>query len=231
MSGKKRENPLVSLVFNILLPVVLLTKFSQNDYVSANAILFIALAFPFFYGVLDFFKRSKFNWISLIGVVSVLYMGMVGILKLPPEWVAVKEAAVPALIGVAVIISIIINKPLINKFLLNDMIFNISIINEKINEAGKTEEFGLFLKKQTWLLALTFFFSAILNYILAKIIVVSQAGSIAFNEELGRLTAISYPVIALPSTAMLMAIVWLVMRRLKAITGLTLEQVILDEKR
>lgn len=226
----KRENPLVSLVFNIVLPVVLLTKFSQNDYVSPIVILLISLSFPLFFGLLDFYNRSKFNWISLIGVLSVLYMGVVGLMKLSPEWVAVKEAAVPALIGLAVVVSIFINKPLIRKFLLNDTIFNTSIINEKVHASGKNLEFELFLKRQTWLLALTFFFSAVLNYILAKMIVVSQAGSVAFNEELGRLTALSYPVIALPSTAMLMLILWFVLRRLKMLTGLTLEQVMLDGK-
>jgi hypothetical protein len=58
------------------------------------------------------------------------------------------------------------------------------------------------------------------NYLLARWVVTSPAGTEAFNQELGRLTLLSYPVIAIPSTVMMMALLWWLARQAKALTGL-----------
>jgi hypothetical protein len=73
---------------------------------------------------------------------------------------------------------------------------------------------------------LSFFFSATLNFILAKIIVQSPSGTTAFNQEIGRMTALSFPVIALPSTIILMIILFNIFNKVKKITGLTLEEIV-----
>ena len=67
-----------------------------------------------------------------------------------------------------------------------------------------------------------------MNYLLATWIVTSPAGSTAFNEELGRLTLLSYPMIALPSMAMMIAILFLLVRSIKTLTGLSLEEALSD---
>ena len=53
--------------------------------------------------------------------------------------------------------------------------------------------------------ASSFFLSSALNYILAKMILVSEPGTTAYTEELGRMTALSYPVIVIPSMILLIA--------------------------
>jgi hypothetical protein len=67
-----------------------------------------------------------------------------------------------------------------------------------------------------------------MNYVLAKWIVTSPTGSAAFNEELGQLTLISYPMIAIPSMVMMMAIFYFLWRSIKNMTGLTLEEVMVS---
>ena len=81
------------------------------------------------------------------------------------------------------------------------------------------------MKLSNYLLAGTFFFSSAMNYILAKWIVTSPAGSAAFNEELGRLTLVSYPMIVIPSTIMLMVILYSLWRTIHQLTALSLEEV------
>ena len=61
-----------------------------------------------------------------------------------------------------------------------------------------------------------------MNYILARWLVNSPAGSDAFNEELGRLTLLSYPMIALPSLAMMVALLLWLGRSSKELAGLDL---------
>ena len=64
-----------------------------------------------------------------------------------------------------------------------------------------------------------------MNYILARRIVTSPTGSTAFNEELGRLTLLSYPVIAIPSMIMMMAIFYYLWRTIQGMTDLSLEEI------
>ena len=64
------------------------------------------------------------------------------------------------------------------------------------------------------------------NYALAKMIVKSDSGTEAFNNELGRMTLLSYPVIAIPSMIMMLAIFYYIWRTIRQLTDLKLEQVV-----
>ena len=64
-----------------------------------------------------------------------------------------------------------------------------------------------------------------MNYILAKWIVTSPSGTAAFNEELGQMTLLSYPVIAIPSTIMMIAILFYLWRTIRTLTGFKLEEI------
>ena len=77
----------------------------------------------------------------------------------------------------------------------------------------------------SWLLAGSFFLSSVLNFVLARLIVRSPAGSAAFNEELGKMTALSYPVIVLPSMAVMMIALWYLFRSIKRLTHMDLEEI------
>ena len=65
-----------------------------------------------------------------------------------------------------------------------------------------------------------------MNYVLATWIVTSPAGSQAFNEELGRLTLLSYPMIAIPSMLMMMAVLWYLANGIRNLAGLKFTDVI-----
>lgn len=56
------------------------------------------------------------------------------------------------------------------------------------------------VRKLSWRIIASFALSTILNYVLASKIVTSPAGTEEFNQEVGRLTGLSYPVIAIPAT-------------------------------
>ena len=99
-------------------------------------------------------------------------------------------------------------------------------IQAALEKRGTAAAYERRLLNSTYLLAGTFFFSALLNYLLASWIVTSPAGSAAFNAELGRLTLLSYPVIAVPSALMLLAILYSLWRSIHTMTGLTLDEVL-----
>ncbi len=221
-----KQRPMVDLLITIVIPSFILMKFSGDENLGVTSALVLALAFPITWGAFEFFKRSKLNYFALLGLLSVGITGGIGLLQLDQQWIAVKEAAIPGLIGLAVLVSTRTRYPLIKTLLYNPGVLDVGRIQRKLEETGDSALFEARLLKATYFLSGTFFFSAGMNYILAKLIVISPTGSAAFNEELGRLTLLSYPVIAIPSTLMMMAILYYIWRTVHRMTGLELEELL-----
>ena len=224
-----KPRPLVDLLVSIVIPSIILMKFSGDDTLGATTALVVALAFPLSWGLYELLKYKKFNFIALLGLISVLLTGGIGLLQLDTQWLAVKEAAIPGLIGIMVLVSTQTRYPLIKTLLYNPRILNVDKIGQKLDKLGHIEMFEARLLNATYLLGGTFFFSAVMNYILARWIVTSPAGSSAFNEQLGQLTLLSYPMIAIPSMVMMLAIFYYLWRTIHGMTGLALEEIVRQE--
>lgn len=221
-----KPRPLVDLLVSILIPSAILMKLSGPEQLGPGGALVIALAFPLGWGIFELFKYRKFNFIALLGLVSVLLTGGIGLLELAPKWLAVKEAAIPGIIGIAILVSTYTPYPLIRTLVYNPRVMNIEKIEMKLHELGNRGIFDRRLQNATYLLSSTFLFSAIMNYLLAIWIVTSPAGTTAFNEELGQMTLLSYPMIAIPSTVMMIAILFYLWRTIRLLTGFKLEEVV-----
>ncbi|MGD8978365.1 MAG: VC0807 family protein [Gammaproteobacteria bacterium] len=219
------ENPWISLLINIAIPALILMKLSGEQHLGPIMGLVVALSFPLIYGIQDAVRRRRLNFISALGVVSTLLTGGIGLLELDPKWLAVKEAAVPAVIGLAVIISTRTRYPIIRSLLYNDKIIDVEAVDAALDAHDNRVRFERSLSTASWLLASSFFVSATLNFVLARMIVRSPAGSTAFNEELGRMTALSYPVIVVPSMAIMIVALWYLLRQIRGLTHLELEQI------
>ncbi len=202
-------------------------KLSGESQLGAGGALVVSLAFPLCWGTFEFWKYKKFNFIALLGLVSVLLTGGIGLLKIDTRWLAIKEAAIPGLIGVAVLISARMRHPLVRGLLYNASVLDVLKIQKKLAENNTEALFETRLVRATYFLSSTFFFSSAMNYILAKWIVVSPAGSTAFNEELGRLTLASYPMIVIPTMIMMGVILYYLVRTIRTLTGLRFEEVLL----
>lgn len=218
----KKPNAFLELGITILVPALVLMKLSGPDDLGPIRALLLALAFPLGWGIWDGFRRHKLNWLAVLGVVSTLLTGGIGLLALDAKWLAVKEAAVPGLIGLVVLGSTWTRSPLIRMLVFNPALFDVDRVQKALDEHNNRVPFEMRLRQATMLLALTFFFSSVANYILARWVVNSPAGTEAFNQELGRLTLLSYPVIAIPSTLMMMALLYWLAREAKALTGLAI---------
>lgn len=219
---KPNGNPLFEIVITILVPALILMQLSSESRLGPTGALLLGLAFPVGWGLREAITRRKLSWMALLGVVSTLLTGGIGLLKVDPFWLAVKEAAVPALIGLVVLGSNWTRWPLIRILVFNPTLFDVDKVNAALKARGTTVPFELRLRTGTLWLACTFFFSAVMNWILTRWIVTSPSGSEAFNEELGKLTLMSYPVIAIPSMVMMMGLMFWLARGAKTLTGLDL---------
>ncbi|MDO6706699.1 VC0807 family protein [Photobacterium sp. 1_MG-2023] len=222
---EKKSNPLTDLIFNVIVPSVVLMKLSGQDYLGPVNALVLALAFPVVLGGYELLKHKKFNFISLLGFISVLLTGGIGLLELDTQWLAIKEALIPGLIGLVVFGSTFTRYPIVTKMIFNDTVLNLDLIKEHLNKHDKQAEFNKCLTQSNYLFASTFVFSAVMNYVLATTIVTSPAGSEAFNEELGEMTLLSYPMIAIPSMLMMFGIFYYVWRSIRRMTHLEANQI------
>lgn len=219
-------NPLLEIVIAIVIPAVILMKFSGEQHLGTLNALLVALAFPLGWGVYGLVRQRKLSFVAVLGVISTLLTGGIGVLRLDPQWLAVKEAAVPGLIGLAVLVSARTRWPLIRMLVYNHQVLDVEKVDAQLAARGNTDAFDARLRNGTLLLAGTFFFSSAMNYVLARWIVTSPAGTEAFNAELGRLTLLSYPMIALPSMAMMIAVIYYVAHGAKQLTGLPLGEML-----
>ena len=221
----KKNNMLMEMVCNVILPSVILMKLSGPENLGTVGALIVALAFPIIYGGYELIRFKKFNFISLLGFISVLMTGGIGLLELDPQWLAIKEAFIPGVIGLIILGSSFTRSPIVSKLIFNKTIFNIELINSKLEQNQNKNNFDRRLIQSNYLFASTFLFSSIMNYVLATIIVTSPAGTEAFNTELGKLTLMSYPAIAIPSMIMMIGVFYFLWRQLKKLTQLENNQI------
>jgi hypothetical protein len=227
-SARKKQQKsglLINLVFNIIIPTLIMTKLSGDDRLGPLWSIVVALMFPVGYGIKDYLDSHKPNFFSALGVISVLLTGTMSLLQLPPEYIAIKEAAIPALLGIATVFSLNTRYPLVKTFLYNDQVMQIEKVAEALRNHNAEAAFERCLKVASWMVAGSFFMSSILNYVLAKMILVSPPGSIEFTEELGKMTALSYPVIAVPSMLVLMGAMFYLLKGIRKLTSLEYEDI------
>ena len=181
--------------------------------------------FPLGYGIHDFAKRRRFNFISIVGFTSVLFSGGFTLMKLDGFWFAVKDAVFPTLIGIAVLASMRAKEPVVHEMLYNPQIIDVEKVDAALNERGTRGDFQRVMDSASVLLALAMFLSAMLNYLLARYLLKSPAGSEAFNAELAKMHWASWIVLALTSLPMMMYALWRLLKGIGRLTGLTLDEI------
>lgn len=214
----------VNVTLNLLLPALILTQAGKVLGLSALPVLLLALALPLGWGVFEFVAHRRYNFYSLVGLTGVVMTGGIGALHLPAQWLAVKEAGVPLVIGLAMAFSSVLRRPFIGSLI--ESVLDRQRVREAVQARGAYGAYQRLLAAATLAVAASFFLSAALNYVLARALVVSEPGTSAFNAEYGRLTLLSYPIIAGPTLLVLWLTGAVVLWRLKQLSGLPLKRMI-----
>ncbi len=224
-----KENALLNLLLNIVIPTLVLIYLSGEEYLGIKAAIVIALSFPLVYGLKEFIDTKKLNIFSIIGVISILLTGTMTLLELPPQYIAIKEAAIPGLFALITIISLRTRYPIVKVILYNEKIMQVDKVTAALDQLGNQHAFERVLINASYLLAGSFILSSILNYILATVILVSEPGTEAFNAELGKMNALSFPIIAIPATAVMLFALFYLFKQIKQLTQLDLDEILIQQ--
>lgn len=211
---------MLALLINFIIPTIILSKLSDANRLGPVYALIVALSFPLLYGIYNLIKSKKVDFISVIGLVGILVSGILGLLQLNRFWFAVKEAAVPSLIGCFVMISASRPNNPIQNFIFNESIFQIDAIKQAMQSKGTNEQLPGVLKNATMQFSGAFFLSAVLNFVLAMVVIQNPPGTAEFNSDLAKMNALSFPIILIP---VLGVAIWVFKRlgnRISALSGL-----------
>ncbi len=216
----RQENLWVNLVFNAVIPALILGFASSEKRLGPVWSLVVALVFPLGYGLWDLATRRKWNAFSILGCAGTLLTGGLGLMKISGFWFAVKEAAVPLLIGIAIPWSLRTRQPLVRTLLYNDQVLDTRRIHEALVTRQKEAEFNQLLRWASWMLAAAMLVSAVTNFGLAIWLLPEQSGTEEFNRQLGKLQFWSWPGTMLPTSAMIFFTLFRMLKGVEDLTGL-----------
>jgi hypothetical protein len=222
----KPENLFLNLICNVGVPTAIMTWGSGPRGLGPKWGLLVALIFPLAYGIHDYLRRRRVNFISAIGFVSVLITGGFGLMQLDGFWFAVKDGALPALIGVMVLASMRAKEPLVHEILYNPQVIDVERVDAALAARSNHAGFARLMRQSSFLIAGAMLVSAVLNYGFARWIIVSPPNTEAFNQELARMHWVSLLGISLPVVGMMMFALWKLLKGLEALSGLTLDEIL-----
>ena len=229
---KKRENPLINFLFNIVIPIgILYSRLASEEYFGPVYGLLLALSFPAGYFIYDLITKKKTNFISILGFISIFLVGIIGALQLPSEWIAYEKAGKPLLIGLAILISLKTRLPLVRKIFYNKEILDVERIDHILSEKKEENQLNRIFTYSTYMLTASFLFSSALNFTMAKIIIKSPTGTEAFTQELGQMMIVSKFVVGIPGAIVMMLILWYIFHSMKKLTGLAMEELFAEHLR
>ena len=218
---RKPPNPFVELVLTLVLPSLALDQLSKPESLGPFWALVVSLLFPIGFGAWCLWQKAGWNVFSVLGFVTILLSGGLGLLKLDAFWFAVKESAMPVMLGVAFPLTHRYGKPLIHALVMQPHLLNLRALNAALTDGVKRSLFEGALFRASCGMGLGMAGSAVANFMLALWLLGGRdPGSEAFVKGIAKLNWVSMVVIGVPMMAvMLIVFVWL-LRQIQHITGL-----------
>ena len=166
-----------------------------------------------------------------MGILNVLLTGTIGLFELSREWIIAKEAGIPALLGLAVLISAYTSRPLAKVLIYNDALLDTQKVGAALEERGNAQKFSGALKASTILVSVSFFASAAIQFFLACSIYTQGATAEEFNSQVGQMTWISGVAVILPCMLITAFAFVKVVKAIKNLAGLEFEEALSAELR
>ncbi len=237
--ARPKENPLTNFLVNILLPVIALSALGKEGekmwHIGAAWGMSLAVLLPLCYGIWYFARHRAMNPFSLIGLVSVLLTGGITLMVWRADGsiheqaallFATKEAAIPLVLGITVIVSHFTHTPLIRVFIFNPEIFDLERIRRALVERKRENELEGTLWRATLAFGGAFLVSTVLNfalayYFLSAVDTVAANAREAYNDAVARQTLWGFFVIGVPVFVILIGMLFWLLNRLGQLTGLS----------
>jgi hypothetical protein len=216
-------NP-VSVIVNIAIPVVILLTLSAPDRLGALPALLLAIGIPAVWGVIELKRAHRVDISAALGLISVLLTGVIGVLGLNAQLLAVKEAAIPIGFAIVLLASNSTRFPVVT--LLADMVQRRDRVRTALDRPAQQAAYHRHLQRSGAVWAGIMTLSGVLKFILASVVVNSAAGTEAFNHELARYELVQLPTTFTLSGVLILSLIWYIASGTAKITGLETAEVL-----
>ena len=130
------------------------------------------------------------------------------------------------MMGLAIPLTLKTRKPLVKLLLFNEQIIDIPRVNAALAARNAQPQFDAVLRRVSWILAISFMVSGVVNFVMARWIVKAVSGTAEFNDQVGKLHLIEWPVITIPFVGVMMwCLFGVFFKSITALTGLTQDEV------
>ncbi|MFT6146268.1 MAG: hypothetical protein ACJAZO_002436 [Myxococcota bacterium] len=197
MSRPNSSSAIVELLINVAAPTIVLVFLSTEDWLGPVWGLAVALAFPLCFSLYTAVRARRVSPIAIIVIGSVLLTGGIGLFELDVRWFAWKEAAVPLIMGVFVLVSTRTPWPAIPTLL--DPLLDADKVKARLDEEGTAQAHESALVWATLWIGLVLVLSAVGTFAFARVMVTSATGTEAFTSELGSYTGWSLAAVGIPT--------------------------------
>jgi hypothetical protein len=220
MDSQTRES-LIELGMNIVAPTVVLLFLSGDAYLGPVLGLGIGLSFPLLHGVRSLWLSGSISPISFIAVISVMLTGGIGLFELEARWFVLKEGLVSLLFATLTGLSLMTPWPVAE--VMWWLVFDEALVRKALDEHGHRQAYQRELNRATVGLSAVMFIAALATWALAWLMVTADAGTTAFNEELGSYTFASFIAITFPSMGLMYVVLNRLMNATEDMTGMDLQ--------
>lgn len=182
------------------------------EMLGATPALMLGLAAPLLFLLANLRREGKISPMSALSIGSVLLTGALGLIDLDARWFAIKEAALPALMGLLLFASANTRFSVLPALL--ERVLDHQKLEASLAGDSARADYQRAQQSASKTLGLVIAASGLASFLLARALVTEPSGSEAFVTQLGSYTAWSFPAVALPQ---LLATGYVLQRALDAI--------------
>jgi hypothetical protein len=206
-AGRSASETWLELGLNVAAPTLVLMFLSGDDRLGSEAALVVALGFPVLHGLRSLVRSETISPFTVLALISVTLTGGIGLLELDVAWLAWKEAALPAVMGLLALWTARGERPAMT--LLLERLVDADKTAAALDDDTKRAAWIKHSARATVWLGAMYLLTGVASFGLARYLVTSPTGTEAFNVELGQMTAMTFPVIGLPSMVGTAAVLWM----------------------
>lgn len=223
-SRNSPPSPLIQLGVNFIIPTVILLYLSGSSQLGPLGAMGAALAFPIGLEVYNLLRKQKPSIISIISIAGILLIGLISVLGLSKDWLALRRSIVYA-VGAIVLLLIVKFKPVwIEKGL--DRILEMEGVRKAGRKNNTEAQLFRYVVHSAYAVTVVLAIVAIASYVLTIAFITAPTGSGEFNAQYAELRVLSLFVITLPFMVALVGILVHLIGKFEKLTGISAENLI-----
>ena len=221
MVSQQSRTLVVQFAIGFIVPTIVLLSLSAPEKLGSLGAMALALAFPVALELYGLVRRRKPSVMSLVAIVGILLIGVISVLGLSKEWLAVRRSGLYALAAVGLLLVVRFRPSLIEKGL--DRILEMEGVRVASKRRNTETQLMASVRRAGYALAIILAIVAAVSYVMTIVVITAPTGSSGFNTQYAELRMVSLFVVTVPFIIALTAIMVYLVGKFEVLTGVDAE--------